>query len=233
MNLLWIILGIIGAACLALVLNHDAGSVLGVESNQFASLVWYGLWGLLLGAAILPRRGQLRESARNAVIWLGIILMLTAGYGYRYELQDVASRVSGGLVPGSPISQRMADGRLQATLIRASSGHFTAVTQVNDRSMRMLVDTGASLVVLTQSDARAAGIDPDSLSYTARVSTANGVTTAAPVTLSSVAVGDIARRNVQAMVARPGALSESLLGMNFLSSLTAFEFRGDRLILTD
>lgn len=233
MKMLWIFLAIIGAACLALVLNHDAGSVFGVESNRFASLVWYSLWGVLICAAIIPRRGQIREFARNAVIWLAIILALTAGYGYRYELQDVASRVTGGLVPGSPISVRSADGRLQATLIRSSSGHFSAVTRVNDRSMRMLVDTGASLVVLTQSDARAAGIDLDRLDYTARVSTANGITTAAPVTLASVSVGDISRQGVRAMVARPGALSESLLGMSFLSSLTAFEFRGDRLILTD
>lgn len=233
MNLLWILLAIIGVACLALVLNHDSGSVLGVENNDFASLVWYVILGALIGAAILPRRGQWRDFARNALIWIGIILALTAGYTYRYELQDFASRVSGGLLPGSPISQQTVDGRRQITLIRTSRGDFNARASIDGHTVPMLVDTGASVVVLTQADARDVGIDTERLAYTARVSTANGVTTAAAITLESLTVGDIERRDVPAMVARPGALGVSLLGMSFLSSLAAFEFRGERLILTD
>jgi aspartyl protease family protein len=230
---LWIILGIIGIACLALVLNHDSGSVLGIENNNFASLVWYGLWGSLVAAAVLPGRGQWKEFARNAVLWLAIILVLTACYTWRYELQDVASRMTAGLIPGSPISSQSADGRAQTTLIRSRDGQFHARVQVNGESVSMLVDTGASVVVLTPADARDAGIDTTNLAYTARVSTANGVTTAAPVTLESVSIGEIGRSRVEAMVARDGALGVSLLGMSFLNRLQATEFRGDRLILTD
>ena len=77
------------------------------------------------------------------------------------------------------------------------------------------------------------GIDIDRLSYTTPVTTANGRTTAAQIRLDSLDIGAIHRPDVMAMVARPGALNTSLLGMNYLSTLSSFDFRGDRLILTD
>jgi aspartyl protease family protein len=88
-------------------------------------------------------------------------------------------------------------------------------------------------VVLTAADAERAGIDTQVLSYSSPVTTANGTTTAARVTLDDIAVGKIRRRQMTAMVARPGELDTSLLGMNFLSTLAGFDIRGDRLVLTD
>jgi aspartyl protease family protein len=38
---------------------------------------------------------------------------------------------------------------------------------------------------------------------------------------------------VPALVSRPGALRENLLGMTFLDRLASFEVRGDRLILRE
>ncbi len=233
MNLLWFLLAAIGAVALILILNHDAGTVFGMANGDFASLSFYGLWGLLVAAAIIPARHQWREAARNLVLWLAIILMLMAGYLYRYELQDVASRMTAGLIPGSPISSTAGDGRETVTLLRIDDRHFAANVEANGTSVQMLVDTGASIVVLSEADAKAAGFDPQSLNYDTPVSTANGVTTAARIRLDSLSIGNIERRNVPAMVARADALDTSLLGMNFLSQLTSFEFRGDRLILTD
>jgi aspartyl protease family protein len=233
MNVLWLLLAAIGAAAIILILNHDSGSFLGLASNDFARFVFYAIWGVLVGAAILPRRGQWREAARNAVGWIAIVLVLMTGYLYRYELQDVGSRLTGGLIAGSPISAQAVQGREQVTLLRASDRHFTARGEANGALVRFVVDTGASVVVLTHADAQAAGIDTETLVYDLPVSTANGRTTAARVRLDSLAVGPISRVGISAMVARQGALEQSLLGMNFLSSLTSFEFRGDRLILTD
>jgi aspartyl protease family protein len=233
LNLLWIILGAIGAACILLILNHDSGTVFGIENNRFASLIWYGTWGALIAVAILPRRGQWRAAARNFAIWIAIILVLMVGYLYRFEMQDVAHRLSGGLLPGSPISMTADDGRAQTLLIRSASGHFEADGRANDAPVRFIIDTGASVIVLTSEDADAAGIPTGELSYAIPVTTANGRTTAARITLKEISIGDIARYNVQALVAKPGALEQSLLGMSFLSSLSSFEFRGDRLVLSD
>jgi aspartyl protease family protein len=95
----------------------------------------------------------------------------------------------------------------------------------------MMVDTGASTVVLRTADAERAGIDVSNLAYTTPVNTANGVTYAAPVRLRSVAVGDIVLHDIEALVSKPGKLSESLLGMSFLRRLRSYEFSGDFLTL--
>ena len=95
----------------------------------------------------------------------------------------------------------------------------------------MVLDTGASSVVLTQEAAKAAGLPLEVLSYTVNVETANGRARAAPVTLDRVAVGGIVERAVPALIAQPGQLRTNLLGMSFLNRLESWEVRGDRLVL--
>lgn len=233
MRLLWLLLALVGGAALFLVLRHDSGTVLGIENHDFASLAFYSAWAILAASAIIPRRGLWREAARNLVLWLAIILVLVTGYIYRFELQDVAFRLSAGLVPGSPYSSVSAEGREQITLLRMGRGQFNARGDVNGVPMEFVVDTGASVVVLTHQDAEAAGFEMDGLTYDVPVSTANGRTTAARVELDHLSIGAIERRGLTALVARDDMLETSLLGMNFLTSLFSFEVRGDRLILTD
>ena len=81
-------------------------------------------------------------------------------------------------------------------------------------------------------NAAALGFKPRPDEFNARVSTANGPTSAAPIQLDSLSIGTITERNVNAMVARPGALSGNLLGQTFLDRLASYEVRGNRLILT-
>jgi aspartyl protease family protein len=95
----------------------------------------------------------------------------------------------------------------------------------------MIVDTGASTIVLRPEDAKKAGIDVSKLSFTIPVLTANGRTVAARVRLNSVAIGPLQREDVDALVAERGALAESLLGMSFLGRLRSYEFSGDFLTL--
>jgi aspartyl protease family protein len=86
-------------------------------------------------------------------------------------------------------------------------------------------------VVLTQDAAKAAGLPLEVLSYNVSVDTANGRTRAAAVTLDRLAVGKIIEREVPALIAQPGQLKTSLLGMTFLNRLTSWEVRGDRLVM--
>jgi aspartyl protease family protein len=95
----------------------------------------------------------------------------------------------------------------------------------------MLIDTGATTIVLRPADARQAGLDVERLSYSVPVQTANGMAYAAAVRLRQVTVGPIVIDGVDALVAKPGALKESLLGMNFLRRLKSYEFSGDYLTL--
>jgi aspartyl protease family protein len=103
--------------------------------------------------------------------------------------------------------------------------------QVNGARVPMVFDTGASAVVLTHDAAKAAGLPLEVLTYTVNVDTANGRTRAAPVMLDRVSVGAITERSVPALIAQPGQLRMSLLGMSFLNRLESWEVRGDKLIM--
>jgi aspartyl protease family protein len=102
---------------------------------------------------------------------------------------------------------------------------------VNGRTVRLIVDTGASTVVLRPEDARNAGIKLSELVYTVPVETANGRAFAAPIRLEKISIGYLTVHKVDALVTRPGALQRSLLGMSFLSRLRSYEFTGNQLVL--
>jgi aspartyl protease family protein len=110
-------------------------------------------------------------------------------------------------------------------------GHFFVQAHVNGTSVRMMVDTGATGVVLSREDARRVGINPHPSEFTARTSTANGIVPVAPIVLNEVAVGQISVRDVPALVHPDSHFQGGLLGMSFLSRLSQFEVSKGRLIL--
>lgn len=110
-------------------------------------------------------------------------------------------------------------------------GHVETFAQIDGRDMRVLVDTGASAVILRESDARRVGYSFQNSDFTVPVSTANGQTHFAAITLREVELGSIRVRNVQALVGRDNELATNLLGMTFLSRLDSFRFEGRELIL--
>jgi aspartyl protease family protein len=109
-------------------------------------------------------------------------------------------------------------------------GHVVLDAAVNGAPVRMLVDTGASLVTLTPADARAAGINPASLAYNGHVQTANGPARMAPVTLREIRIGQLSIYNVPAAVLEK--VNVSLLGMSFLSRLQGYEMRDGKLTIS-
>ncbi|WP_378950562.1 TIGR02281 family clan AA aspartic protease [Mesorhizobium sp. ANAO-SY3R2] len=231
-RLYWIVIALLGGGLLLLLFNHSSGETFGMGNDQFGSLIYLGALALVIGASVLGRRVPWSDSLRSIAMWLLIALVLVAGYQFRYELQDVASRVTAGLVPGSPLSAMDSDGRATVTLDKLSNGHFGARLSINGATIDAMVDTGATTTVLTLADARKAGFDLDQLSFTIPVSTANGIAHAARVTAGTVELGAIERKNLPMLVADQG-LRQSLLGMNFIGSLSGFDVRGDRMILRD
>ena len=171
-------------------------------------------------------RERFATALRSALIWVVIALILAIGYTYRFELQEVSDRVMAELVPG-----HVATRGHEVMVARSSGGGFAVAAQINDARVTMALDTGASSVVLTQEAARAAGLPVEVLTYTVSVETANGRARAAPVTLDRMAVGGIVERAVPALVAQPGQLHSSLLGMSFLSRLESLEVHGDQLLM--
>ncbi|CZT33681.1 TIGR02281 family clan AA aspartic protease [Rhizobium sp. 9140] len=122
-------------------------------------------------------------------------------------------------------------GAREVMLPAGPGGHFSTDLEVNGRSIRGLIDTGASVVALNESTARRIGLSLATLDYSIPVSTANGVAKAASVTLKRIKVGSIAVDNVQAMVLPDAALSETLVGMSFLNRLSSFAVEDGALML--
>jgi aspartyl protease family protein len=226
-RLLWILLLMTGIGLLALVLRHDQGTIGGLETGDFASLVYKIALLIFIGGAVLALfRERIAEAFQAAIFWVVIGLLLAVGYTYRYDLRDIGDRVLSELMPGRALSR---GGTVEVA--RGNRGEFQIVAEINGARVSTVYDTGASAVVLTQEAAKAAGLPLDFLNYSIAVETANGRARAAPVTLDRIKVGGIEERAVPALIAQPGQLRTSLLGMSFLNRLKSSEVRGDRLVL--
>lgn len=232
-RLFWLVIAAIAILLLVLIVNDESGTTLGLANDDFADAAYMSIFGVVVAAGLLGSGIPLNHMMRNIAIWAVIILGLVTGYQYQYELTNIANRVTAGLIPGNAVSGNSVDGAETVSIGQSANGHFEVNALVNDQSVRFMVDTGASTIVLTQADAEKAGIDVSSLSYTNPVSTANGRTMAASVRLQEIRIGNITRQNLRALVSQEGQLSGSLLGMNFMNSLSAYTVQRDQLILTD
>ena len=117
-----------------------------------------------------------------------------------------------------------------AEALRGPDGQYWAEGQVEGTRLRLLVDTGASAVALTTTDAQRLGFDPKTLTYDVPVHTASGESRAARVQLASLSIGNARVDNVDALVVQQG-LGTSLLGMSYLGRLSRFEATPQGLIL--
>lgn len=232
-RLLWVIIAVMALGLIGLIAMEDGGTLFGLDGDGLARTLYLGVLGAVVGAGLLGSGQRFGPMARTLAIWLVIIMALMVGYQYRYELQDVASRLTVGLVPGSPLSIVGDDGRAAVMVDRLANGHFEIRASINGTAVNTVVDTGATVTVLSDADARRAGFQPDTLSFTVPIMTANGPAQAARVTIDEIRIGGISRTRLPALVAADGQLDRTLLGMNFIGSLSGFEMRGERLILRD
>ncbi len=117
-----------------------------------------------------------------------------------------------------------------AQVLRAPDGHWWADAVVDGRAVRLMVDTGATVVALTPQDARRLGLELTPGDYSHEITTAAGPARAARVRLASLSVGAVRVPDVDAMVVERG-LPHSLLGMSWLGRLSGFEASADALTL--
>lgn len=114
---------------------------------------------------------------------------------------------------------------------RRNGGDFAVRAKINGISAPMVVDTGATSVVLTHETARAIGLPLEMLTYNIDVETVSGRTRAARVTLDQLGIGGLVERAVPALVVPAGQMKANLLGMSFLDRLESWEVRADRVKL--
>lgn len=209
----WFLALLLGVVAGVLGLTWAFPGALSGEGERIQLAYGLTLLAVLGSSLVLGARANLGQTVRYAVIWAAILLGLVTVYSYQDGFAVLAGRTAEALVPEMPVSEA------GAVKVRASlDGHFHVVAEANGERVRFLIDTGATLVVLTPDDARRAGFDIDRLAYVEPVSTANGTTHVARVRLKELSIGSITEQNVEAMVAR-GGLEKSLLGMSFLRRL--------------
>ena len=224
-RLIWTFVLGVALSLAALIASNDQDAIANLLSHDSGSLALKFALAIFVGGLVLTLyRERLSKALEALLFWAVLGLLLVVGYSYRFELRDVGDRVIAELMPGHVASH----GR-RVEVVRGHGGDFAVGAHINGARVPMVLDTGASSVVLTQEAAKAAGLPLEVLVYNVNVDTANGRTRAAPVTLDRLAVGGLTERAVPALVAQPGQLKNNLLGMTFLNRLESWEVHGDRL----
>jgi aspartyl protease family protein len=165
--------------------------------------------------------------AVSRVLFALLVLAATIGAVIAYKDPEKIARASDSV--SELLRKRSASRAVQVP--RGQTGEFALHAKINGVSAPMVVDTGATSVVLTYETAKAVGLPLELLEYDVDVETAGGHTRAARLTLDRLAVGKLVERSVPALVVPHGQMKTNLLGMSFLDRLESWEVRADRLML--
>jgi clan AA aspartic protease (TIGR02281 family) len=171
---------------------------------------------------------------RALSVLVGLILAVGITlYGDPAQLQKIQQAFAsvGADVTGSIVGARRHANSREVEIGRGHAGQFAVQASINGIATPMVVDTGASSVVLTYETAKAAGLPLELLEYDVDLETASGHTKGARLTLDRLAVGKLVEHAVPVLVVQQGQLKSNLLGMSFLDRLESWEVRADRLML--
>lgn len=196
----------------------------GDKTGRFFYLT--ALLALVAAGFASRRRISLNRATKFVGLWIVIVAVLALGYAFRSELKMAGGRVLGELMPGYNI----ANAPQVVELTASNNGHYMVDSLVNGRPLRFMVDTGASVVVLSPSDAERLGYKLDELNFDRTMRTANGLVQGASIRIERISIGSIEMNQVPAIV-NGAQLSHSLLGMSYLERLASFEIRDGRLTL--
>lgn len=224
-RLIWLLLVAIGLGLAALIASSDQDAITNLLRHDVGAVALKVLLALgVAGLFFALFRERLSQALEATVFWAVVGLLFFVGYSYRFELREAADRVIAELMPGHVASHGQ-----EAEVVRGRGGDFTIGAVINGSKVAMVLDTGATSIVLTREAAQAVGLPVEVLAYNVNIDTANGKTKAAAVTLDRIAVGSVIERAVPALVVQHGQLKNNLLGMSFLNRLESWEVRGDRL----
>ncbi len=188
-----------------------------VDTGHFVYLVILGI--AVVGWFIAENRYSLGRTVRVALAWGFIFLGVVAGYGLWEDIRD-------DVIPRQAVFQ---DGA-RVEVPRAFDGHYYLTLELDGVPVDFVIDTGATDVVLTRTDAARIGLDPDRLAYTGIAGTANGEVRTARVRIGEARLGGISDFDLPVSV-NEGEMDTSLLGMAYLQRFGRIEIADGRLLL--
>ena len=223
---LYLWLGLLAGAGLAIFfLNQNFPSTDTVLGDP-ALIQTLGFLALASSGLLFVRQFNLKQTARNVLIWVAAGGALLIGFSFQNELRELGVRLGSNLVPGYPVQT----GGRELTLSEGQGGHFQVYGTINGTRIAFMIDTGATDIVLDPSDARRLGIDLNSLAFDRPFGSANGIGYGARAVVDNLSVGPIAFSNVEVFVNKAD-IGTSLLGMAFLKRLKSYSVSGGKLIL--
>ncbi|WP_323006207.1 TIGR02281 family clan AA aspartic protease [Pseudorhodobacter sp.] len=189
-----------------------------MDNEVIGRVLYLGLLVVAVGGYLLVEyRGRMGQMLRGLMSWGMIVVGLMAAYGLWNDLGVQ-------MVPRQSVATNG-----EVVLPRARDGHYYLSLEIDGTPIEFMVDTGASGVVLTQSDAQKLGFDPGGLVYLGSANTANGIVRTARITLENVRLGSYEDASLSAYV-NDGAMDGSLLGMDYLGRFRV-EIDQDQMIL--
>jgi aspartyl protease family protein len=189
---------------------------------------WLRIALYALGAALvlmllfrLPVVGRLLRFVVSIGLAALAIFLLIQQAPYHPEL----ARLAGGL----GLDSQEVSGR-EVRIRMAADGHFWADATINGVRRRMLIDSGATITAISESTARAAGVEGSAGPVPVVLKTANGLAPARAASVEELRLGNILARDLKVVVS-PAFGDMEVIGMNLLSKLASWRVEGRTLIL--
>ena len=193
------------------------------DGSQALNLVYLAIVLVMVVSAFAVRRLPIGPTLKMAMAWVLIFAAGFAIFALRNDFRALGNRIWTAVVGGS--SQQNVGGEVRIEM--AEDGHFWANAEINGQPVRLLIDSGATVTGLDRPTADRLGIVPDG--RLVEVETANGSQVMDRGAARTIRVGTIERTDMSLLIARGD--TPSVIGMNFLSSLSHWSVEGGRTLV--
>jgi aspartyl protease family protein len=181
----------------------------------FAGAQSVALTGIMGDRALLVVDGAAPEVLSPGQARQGVKLVSAAGEQAVVEVAGKRIVLTVGAVPVRIGGAAGSTDRSRIVLTAGSGGHFLSAGQINGGTVRFMVDTGATAITVSATDAERLGLNLQNAQPIA-VATAAGTVRAYRLLLDSVRLGGVELFNVEAVVMQ-APMPYVLLGNSFLS----------------
>lgn len=188
------------------------------------SIIWAIIIGFLVFGEIRSIGTKPKRMLQFAAIWMALITILYGAMLYRAEISGGFARAWSD-ISGEP--QISAEGT-GFSIDMAGDGHFWVNAHVGSNSVRLLVDSGASVTAFSPEDAQTLGIIENG-GMPVMIETANGTVMMDRASVGELRVGSVIVRDFPVLIARNG--ETSVLGMNWLSRMRGWRVESRRLTI--
>lgn len=190
------------------------------DGDQAVTLIYLFLCLMLVASSLFVRRLPLGQTLKMVLAWLLIFAALFAIFALREDFLALGRRIVGSAVTPEIVGQ-------EVRIRRSEDGHFWVDAELNGRTERFLIDSGATVTTISRETAERAGIVASG--RVAPVETANGPALVDRARAERLRLGPIARTDFPVHISRGDFAN--VIGMNFLSSLSSWGVEGQTLIL--